>query len=168
VTIGQVLTAARESAGLTVEQVSAATRIRRPLVEAIEHDDLRLCGGDFYARGHIRNMAVAVGTDPAPLLAQFDAEHPQSTPPRAAEVFEPDTARPERRGPNWTASDAELEFDNGAALSWIASDFERNDDVGVPAGNGNTREAGDCRAVSLGAYALDELVHGDGNIQVRP
>ncbi len=102
--IGETLTAARTSAGLSVEQVSDATRIRRTLVEAIEHDDFRLCGGDFYARGHIRTIATTVGTDPAPLLAQFDAEHEGSAPPRATEVFEPDTARAERRGPNWTAA----------------------------------------------------------------
>ena len=102
--IGQALTAARESAGLTVEQVAEATRIRRTLVRAIENDDFALCGGDFYARGHIRTIATTVGADPAPLLAQFDAEHEATAPPRAAEVFEPDTARPERRGPNWTAA----------------------------------------------------------------
>jgi cytoskeleton protein RodZ len=102
--IGEALTSARESAGLSVEQVCAATRIRRTLLEAIERDDLVQCGGDFYARGHIRTIAATVGTDPAPLLAQFDAEHAGSAPPRAAEVFEPDTARPEHRGPNWTAA----------------------------------------------------------------
>jgi hypothetical protein len=73
-----------------------------------------------------------------------------------------------RRAATWTAADAELDFDNGASLSWYATDAERNDDVAVQVGNGSGRETGDCRAVGLGAYALDELVHGNGNIQVRP
>jgi cytoskeletal protein RodZ len=103
VSIGQSLRAARERAGLTVEQVAATTRIRQTLVRAIEDDDHRLCGGDFYARGHIRNIAVAVGTDPAPLVAEFDATRPVEA-PRASEVFEPDAVRAERRGPNWTAA----------------------------------------------------------------
>ena len=103
--IGEVLIEARESAGLTVEQVADATRIRQTLVRAIEHDDYRLCGGDFYARGHIRNIANTVGTDPAPLLAAFDASRSPVPAPRATEIFESETSvRSERRGPNWSAA----------------------------------------------------------------
>ena len=103
--IGQTLAAAREKAGLTVEQVAAATRIRRTLVMDIERDDFASSGGDFYARGHIRTIAQKVGLDPAPLLAEFDAARPEAAPPRASDVFESETAaRPERRGPNWSAA----------------------------------------------------------------
>ena len=103
--IGQTLASAREKAGLTVEQVAAATRIRRTLVMDIERDDFASSGGDFYARGHIRTIAQKVGVDPAPLLAEFDAARPESAPPRATDVFESETAaRPERRGPNWSAA----------------------------------------------------------------
>ena len=103
--IGQTLAAAREKAGLTVEQVAAATRIRRTLVMDIERDDFASSGGDFYARGHVRTIAQKVGIDPAPLLAEFDAARPEAAPPRATDVFESETAaRPERRGPNWSAA----------------------------------------------------------------
>lgn len=103
--IGQTLAEARENAGLSVDEVAAATRIRRTLVLGIEHDDFSACGGDFYARGHIRTIAQRVGVDPAPLLAQFDADRPEAAPPRATDVFESETAaRPERRGPNWSAA----------------------------------------------------------------
>lgn len=103
--IGETLTAARESAGLSVEQVAEVTRIRRTLVQAIEDDDFRPCGGDFYARGHIRTIAATVGADPKPLLEAFDADHERGGGPRATEVFESETgARPERRGPNWSAA----------------------------------------------------------------
>jgi cytoskeletal protein RodZ len=105
VSIGETLTAARESAGLSVEQVAEATRIRKTLVQAIEHDDFTPCGGDFYARGHIRTIAATVGIDPKPLLDAFDADHERGGGPRATEVFESETAaRPERRGPNWSAA----------------------------------------------------------------
>jgi cytoskeletal protein RodZ len=105
VSIGQTLASAREKAGLTVEQVAAATRIRRTLVMDIERDDFASSGGDFYARGHIRTIAQKVGVDPAPLLAEFDAARPEAAPPRATDVFESETAaRPERRGPNWSAA----------------------------------------------------------------
>ena len=103
--IGQTLAEAREKAGLTVEQVAAATRIRRTLVMDIERDDFASSGGDFYARGHVRTIAQKVGVDPAPLLAEFDAARPEAAPPKATDIFESETAaRPERRGPNWTGA----------------------------------------------------------------
>jgi cytoskeletal protein RodZ len=90
---------------MSLEDVAAATRIRRTLVMNIENDDFSACGGDFYARGHLRTIATTVGADPAPLLAEFDASRPEAAPPRATEVFDSETsARPERRGPNWSAA----------------------------------------------------------------
>ena len=44
-----------------------------PSCWASSSDDFSACGGDFYARGHMRNFARTVGLDPAPLLAEFDA-----------------------------------------------------------------------------------------------
>jgi len=75
VSIGSELTAARERADMTIEQLSTATRIRTGLLIAMEADDFSRCGGNFYARGHIRSIARVVKADPAPLLATFDAEH---------------------------------------------------------------------------------------------
>ncbi|MER7966061.1 MULTISPECIES: helix-turn-helix domain-containing protein [Streptomyces] len=103
--VGRALKQARIAAGLTVDDVTTATRVRIAIVHAIEADDFAPCGGDVYARGHIRTLAKAVGLDPAALLAQFDAEHggrPAPTP--AAPLFEAERIRPERRGPNWTAA----------------------------------------------------------------
>ena len=73
-TVGQMVAHARTAAGLTVAQVADTTRIRATLVSAIEQDDFRLCGGDVYARGHLKSIATAVGLDPADVVAQFDAD----------------------------------------------------------------------------------------------
>ncbi len=102
--LGSELSAAREQAGLTLEDVAERTRIRRTVIARIEADDFSLCGGDVYARGHIRTLAKVAGIDPEPLVAEFDRQHEPGG-PSAAEVFEADThvAR-ERRGPNWTAA----------------------------------------------------------------
>jgi transcriptional regulator with XRE-family HTH domain len=81
VSIGEDLAEARRQAGLTVTQVSQQTCIRETLIRGIERDDYAGCGGDFYARGHIRAIARVVGADPGPLIAEYDAEHraPQAT-----------------------------------------------------------------------------------------
>lgn len=103
--IGRSLQQARSDAGLTIDEVSASTRVRVPIVQAIEQDDFSRCGGDVYARGHIRTLARAVGLDPEPLVAQYDADHggrPSPTP--AAPLFEAERIRPEPRRPNWTAA----------------------------------------------------------------
>ncbi len=73
--VGRALQQARIAAGLTVDDVSSATRVRIAIVHAIEADDFTPCGGDVYARGHIRTLAKAVHIDPAPLLARYDDDH---------------------------------------------------------------------------------------------
>lgn len=73
--IGGMLAEARQEAGLTVADVSARTRIRQALIRDIEQDEFASCGGDFYARGHIRAIAGVVGTDPRPLITEYDAAY---------------------------------------------------------------------------------------------
>ncbi|MFE5603339.1 helix-turn-helix domain-containing protein [Streptomyces coelicoflavus] len=103
--VGRALKQARIAVGLTVDDITTATRVRIAIVHAIEADDFAPCGGDVYARGHIRTLAKAVGLDPAELLARFDADHGgRPAPTAAAPLFEAERIRPERRGPNWTAA----------------------------------------------------------------
>jgi cytoskeletal protein RodZ len=89
VSIGEALADARRRAGLSIAQVSQQTRIRESIIRDIEQGDFSACGGDFYARGHIRSIAGAVGTDPVPLISEYDAEHGPPGALRAADVFEP-------------------------------------------------------------------------------
>lgn len=95
--IGTALKKARIAAGLTVDEVSSTTRVRIPIVHAIEEDDFTRCGGDVYARGHIRTLARAVHLDPAPLIDSYDAAHGgrllRPRPPRRC-------SRPSGSGPN--------------------------------------------------------------------
>jgi len=91
VSIGDTLAEARRQAGLTLAQVSQQTRIRESIIASIEQGDFSPCGGDFYARGHIRSIAGVVGTDPAPLIREYDAEHGPPGKMRAAQIFEPAT-----------------------------------------------------------------------------
>jgi cytoskeletal protein RodZ len=102
VSIGETLAEARRQAGLTIAEVSQRTRIRESIIRGIEQGDFSACGGDFYARGHVRSIAGVVGADPAPLIREYDAEHGPLGPMRAAEVFEPSTPIKlrERRSPS--------------------------------------------------------------------
>lgn len=108
VSIGDTLADARQQTGLTITQVSERTRIRESIIAAIEQGDFTQCGGDFYARGHIRSIASVVGTDPAPLIREYDEEHGPPAAMRAAEVFEPATPikirEPRRFGPGKVAA----------------------------------------------------------------
>ena len=103
--IGATLAAARRHAGLSVAEVSDRTRVRENIIEGIEHDDYATCGGDFYARGHIRAIAEAVGTDPAPLIEEFDERWRTAQEITAAEAFQPmmPIRKRERRRIRWAA-----------------------------------------------------------------
>ena len=103
--IGATLGSARRRAGLTVSEVSHSTRVTEPIILGIEQDDYAACGGDFYARGHIRAIARAVGEDPLPLIDEFDSTWRSAKEITAAEAFQPGMPlrKRERRRVRWTA-----------------------------------------------------------------
>jgi cytoskeletal protein RodZ len=105
VSIGATLASARRRSGLTVSEVSHSTRVTEPIIRGIEQDDYAACGGDFYARGHIRAIARAVGEDPSPLIDEFDATWRSAQEITAAEAFQPrmPLRKRERRRVRWTA-----------------------------------------------------------------
>jgi len=106
VSIGDTLAEARRQAGLTITQVSQRTCIRETIIRGIERGDYSACGGDFYARGHIRSVARAVGVDPEPLIREYDQTQGAPRAISAADVFEPATPIKikDRRRPNWSVA----------------------------------------------------------------
>ena len=72
--IGTAVSQARMQLGLSIEELGERTRIRPFLIESIEVDDFAPCGGDFYARGHLRMLGRVLGIDPEPLVATYDRE----------------------------------------------------------------------------------------------
>lgn len=104
--IGPEFAAARTRLGLSVDQLAERTRIRPHVIESIEADDFEPCGGDFYARGHVRTLARVLGVDAAPLLASYDERYADA-PVDPRRVFEAELAhsggiRATRGGPNWS------------------------------------------------------------------
>jgi cytoskeletal protein RodZ len=74
-TLGEFLQKAREDAGFSVDELAHIVNLRPGLIKAMESNDFLPCGGDTYARGHIRNISQTTGINPQELLALYDAEH---------------------------------------------------------------------------------------------
>ena len=130
--IGGALAEARSEAGLTVTQVSERTRIRETIIRGIEHDDYSACGGDYYARGHIRAIARVVGTDPVPLIEEYDAAH--QPPPELPDYSE---VPPGRRLSGWHWLGGSGHSDSGVnGHDGVSSSDGVNSDGGVSSDSG--------------------------------
>lgn len=73
--LSEVLKSARTSSGLSLDDLSAITSIRAGLLGEMERNNFAHCGGDIYARGHLRNIAPKIGLDAKELIRLYDAEH---------------------------------------------------------------------------------------------
>ena len=106
--IGPLVSAARARARLSIDELSERTRIRPHVLESIEVDDFEPCGGDFYARGHLRTLARVFGLDATQLLALYDERYAHAE-IEARQVFEAELAsgigggvRAAHTGPRWS------------------------------------------------------------------
>ena len=68
----------------------------------------------------------------------------------------------------WIPTDSELKYDDGAFMSWWATDAERRDDVGIPSRSRIPGEMKGCEVFSLASYNFVDLQRWEGDIQVRP
>lgn len=73
--LGEFLRGARESAGLSVDDLAERTSIRAGLIKEMEKNNFIHCGGDTYARGHLRNIAPIVFADAQTLIDLYNQEH---------------------------------------------------------------------------------------------
>jgi cytoskeletal protein RodZ len=73
--LGEFLQGARESAGLSIDELSDRTSIRAGLLREIENNNFIHCGGDTYARGHLRNIAAVISVDAQTLIDLYNNEH---------------------------------------------------------------------------------------------
>jgi len=73
-TLGSSISAARKAAGMSLDDLSNVTNLRPSLLREMEDDNFAHCGGQTYARGHVRNIATALKTDERELLRIFDEE----------------------------------------------------------------------------------------------
>ncbi len=102
-TLGEDLQRARENAGLSIDELARITNLRAGLISMMESGDFSQCGGDTYARGHIRNIARAIGISAENLLAIYDAEHSSDSRSIHAQLVDNNAAaiRSENRKLSW-------------------------------------------------------------------
>ncbi len=69
--IGETLRAAREAKGVTVTDASAATRISKKYIQALENDNLLLIPSQVYAKGFLKAYCEYLSLDPIPLREEM-------------------------------------------------------------------------------------------------
>jgi cytoskeletal protein RodZ len=85
--IGSDLRQAREAAGISREELSARTKIRPSILEAMEQDDFRQLPAGLLGRGHLRAYAREVRLNPDRVVQRFTAEWmTEPAPPKDAPV----------------------------------------------------------------------------------
>jgi len=73
--LGEKLQQARISAGMSLDDLASITSIRSGLLREMEKNNFVPCGGDTYARGHLRSIAPKIGADPIELINMYNEEH---------------------------------------------------------------------------------------------
>jgi cytoskeleton protein RodZ len=71
VALGERLRLAREQAGLSIDDMSARTKIQLAILEAIERDEFERVPGGLFVRGFLRAYAREVGLEPEAIVADY-------------------------------------------------------------------------------------------------
>lgn len=118
--VGARLRAAREAAGMTIEEVATSTRIPVRHLENLEIGDFSKLPAPTYSIGFAKNYAAAIGLDRADIAEQLRGELGTDRPSAQIDVYEP--ADPSRAMPKWLifAALATLAI-AVAAFSWLKS-----------------------------------------------
>ena len=72
--LGALITKSRTDARLSLEDLAKLTNIPVTLLRAMENGNFAKCGGETYARGHLRNIAVKLKIDERVFLDLFETE----------------------------------------------------------------------------------------------
>lgn len=96
--VGHSLKTVRERLGLSIADVSARIRVRRPHLEAIERGRFQELPGPVYVTGFLRSYAEVLGLDPEHVVSSFQAE---SDVARQRHVLVFPIPRPEQRTPRF-------------------------------------------------------------------
>ncbi|AQQ68466.1 hypothetical protein Mag101_13105 [Microbulbifer agarilyticus] len=86
VSVGGQLRAAREQAGLEIEELASRLCMTAEKLRILEQDDFDRLAGAIYVRGYIRNACKELGLDAEPLLDAFAQQSPGDSTPHIPEM----------------------------------------------------------------------------------
>ncbi len=117
---GAYLKREREMRGVSLREISQATKISISNLEALEEERFEALGGEIFVRGFLRSYARYMGLDPeeAVLRYQEECEHPGGEQDYGArpEAFYLANDGPKRRWPVWAAAASVV----AALFAWIS------------------------------------------------
>src|SRR5262249_43598801 len=94
---GATFKKARESRGISLDQIAHETRISIRFLAAIENEEFQLLPGGVFNRGFVRSFAEAVGLDPDQAVADYER---LSSVPQANDVLAAADAGPPKAARN--------------------------------------------------------------------
>ena len=73
-TVGAILRGWRQQHNVSIEEISARTRIRHELLRDLENDNFQSLPAAVYVSGYITGYARVLGVDPAPALLAYNTQ----------------------------------------------------------------------------------------------
>ena len=162
--LGALIAKSRTDARLTIEDLAKLTNIPATLLHDMENDNFKKCGGETYARGHLRNIAAKVGVDERIFLDLFESEVTAPAKPIREMLNENNVTMPyqEPKRISWkflaVGSAAALVLFAGAQV--IFSNMDSGSDPEVIATTSATPANSASESVAPSAAASPEIVGG--------
>jgi transcriptional regulator with XRE-family HTH domain len=128
--ISRRLRAAREQAGLSIEDIAATTKIRRAALQAIERGEFERLPGDFYTRAFLRTYARELHLPPDEIVHDYDAERgvaqPQPEIAVAVTASGEPAESPRKRGLGYRPIPAAWSIPAWSIPGWLTSQSARS------------------------------------------
>jgi cytoskeletal protein RodZ len=162
--LGALITKSRTDARLSIEDLAKVTNIPVTLLRDMENDNFKKCGGETYARGHLRNIAVKLGVDERIFLDLFESEVTAPTKPIREMLNENNVTMPyqEPKRISWkvfaAGSAAVLVLFAGAQIFFLNSDNANDPEIIITASASPSNSASESVAPSVAASP--EIVRG--------
>jgi cytoskeletal protein RodZ len=98
---GSLLKMRREARGISLDEASTRTRIRRSFLEALEEDRFADLPGETYVCGFLRNYAECLGLDPDETISSYQLRFKRSPHPKPARSGDQPQGKPWEAVPRW-------------------------------------------------------------------
>jgi cytoskeletal protein RodZ len=162
--LGALITKSRTDARLSIEDLAKATNIPITLLRDMENDNFKKCGGETYARGHLRNIAAKLGIDERIFLDLFETEVTAPAKPIREMLNENNVTMPyqEPKRISWkvlaAGSAAVLVLFAGAQIFFLNSDNANDPEIIITASATPSNSASE--SVTPSVAASPEIVGG--------